>query len=77
MTKGERIAEEFRRILKWRNVNMVLSKQDAELIYKLFFYLLDYANRKYNICPDIGRMRTASLFIGLFEIGRGLTGTAK
>lgn len=39
---------------------MVLSKEDAELFYKLFFSLLDYANRKYNICPDIGKMRTAS-----------------
>lgn len=39
---------------------MVLKTEDAELFYKLFFSLLDYANRKYNICPGIGKMRTAS-----------------
>ena len=31
---------------------MRLEQSDAELFYKLWFPLLDFVNRKYNVCPE-------------------------
>jgi len=36
---------------------MTLERKDAELFYNLWFPLLDFANRRYQICPDIGAIK--------------------
>lgn len=45
--------------LKWGNVNMVLSKEDAELFYELWFPLLDFVNKKFYVNPGMGKIHRA------------------
>lgn len=38
---------------------MVLSKEDAELFYELWFPLLDFVNKKFDVNPGMGRIHGA------------------
>lgn len=38
---------------------MTLSKEDAELFYELWFPLLDFVNKKFNVIPSMGKIHGA------------------
>ena len=49
---------------------MVLSKEDAELFYELFFPLLDFVNKKYGINAGVGEIYFGKTLRSLTNIWR-------